>query len=291
MNQFYKKKSFKILIAVVIALLLLLAHTAWRGSFVMSNLFGAVTTPMEKVSAETVRNVGDSVEQAARSNEDLLRENEELKRQINELNQQMADYYQYKQENEQLKNFLDLKSSNPDFTFAYGSVVARDSSDLFYSFRVDKGSLDGVKVHDPVVTEAGLVGWVSSVSAMYCSVTTLLSPESNVAAMDKVSRDTGVLTSDVQLADEGLLRLSYLEKDQSVNKGDMIVTSGIGGNFPKNLLIGRAVEVKSSETDVSLYATVKPYVDMKNVKDVLIITDFAGRGEALLETASEESKS
>ena len=291
MNRFYKKKSFKILLIVVAALLLLLAHTAWRGSFVLSNLFGAVTTPMEKVSAETVRKATDSIEKASKSYEDLLAENEELKQQINELNRQMADYYQYKQENEQLKNFLELKSSNPDYTFAYGSVVARDSSDLFYSFRVDKGSLDGVKVHDPVVTEAGLVGWVSSVSATYCSVTTLLSPESNVAAMDKVSRDTGVLTSDVQLADQGLLRLSYLEKDQTVKKGDMIVTSGIGGNFPKNLLIGRAVEVKSSETDVSLYATVKPYVDIKNVKDVLIITDFAGRGEALPKTSSEENKS
>ena len=72
----------------------------------------------------------------------------------------------------------------------------------------------------------------------------------------------------------------------SVKKGDMIVTSGSGGIFPKNLLIGKAVEVQSSQTDVSLYATVEPYVDVKNVKDVLIITDFAGQGDTLPDSDS-----
>lgn len=288
MNRFYKKKSFKLLVIVVVILMALLAHTAYNGSFVLSNLLGMVTTPMERVSAAAAEGVSDGVERITLSYDELKAENERLKQEINELNGQLADYYQYRQENEQLKNFLDLKQDNPDYRFAYGSVVARDSADLFYRFRVDKGSLAGVKVHDPVITEAGLVGWVSSVSAVYCTVTTVLSPETNVAAYDKVSRDSGVITSDVKLADEGMLRLSYLEEGQTVKKGDMIVTSGIGGNYPKNLRIGKAIEVRSNETDVSLYATVKPYVDIKNVKDVLIITDFAGRGEALEATDSGE---
>lgn len=286
MNQFFKRKSFKILIAVLIALLLLLIHTAYSGSVVLSNLFGVVTTPMQKVSAEVAESAGTAITQASTSYEDLLAENERLKAEINELNRQMSDYYQYKQENEQLKNFLELKSGNPDYKFAYGSVVARDSSDLFYSFRVDKGTIDGVSVNDPVITAEGLVGWVSSVSAMHCNVTTILSPSASISAMDKVNRDSGVITSDITLAEQGLIRLSYLENDHTVKKGDMIVTSGIGGIFPKNLLIGKAVEVKSSSTDVSLYATVEPYVDIKNVNDVLIITEFAGQGELLPETAA-----
>lgn len=286
MNRFYKRKSFKILIAVLIALLLLIIHTAYSGSVVLSNLFGVVTTPMQKVSAEVAESAGTAITQASTSYEDLLAENEQLKAEINELNQQMSDYYQYKQENEQLKNFLELKSANPDYKFAYGSVVARDSSDLFYSFRVDKGTIDGVSVNDPVITAEGLVGWVSSVSAMHCNVTTILSPSASISAMDKVNRDSGVITSDITLAEQGLIRLSYLENDHTVKKGDMIVTSGIGGIFPKNLLIGKAVEVKSSSTDVSLYATVEPYVDIKNVNDVLIITEFAGQGELLPETAA-----
>lgn len=289
MNQFFKKKSFKILIAVLVALLLLIVHTAYNGSFLLSNLFGVVTTPMQKVSATVAAGASDTLDRVGTSYEDLLAENEQLRKQIDEMNQQLSDYYQYKQENEQLKNFLELKSANPDYQFAYGSVIARDSSDFFYSFRVDKGTLDGVAVNDPVVTESGLVGWVSSVSAMHCNVTTILDPSANVAALDKVSRDTGVITSDVTLSDQGLIRLSFLENDNAVKKGDMIVTSGIGGIFPKNLLIGKAVEVKSSETDVSLYATIEPYVDIKNVKDVLIITDFAGQGDVLEESLTTSS--
>jgi rod shape-determining protein MreC len=243
---------------------------------------------MQKVSATVAEGTATAINRATTSYDDLLAENDELRSQINELQQQLSDYYQYKQENEQLKNFLELKSDNPDYQFAYGSVIARDSSDYFYRFRVDKGTLDGVSVNDPVVTEAGLVGWVSSVSAMDCTVTTILSPETNIAALDKVSRDTGVITSEITLADEGLIRLYYLENDNTVQQGDMIVTSGIGGIFPKNLLIGKAVSVQSSETDVSLYATVEPYVDLKNVKDVLIITNFDGQGEVLTDDTTEE---
>ena len=290
MKKFYKRRSFKVLIAVAIALLLLIVHTSFSGSIVLSNLFGAVTTPMQKVSAEIAESAGTAITQASTSYEELLAENEKLKAEINELNKQLSDYYQYKQENEQLKNFLDLKSANPDYKFAYGSVVARDSSDLFYSFRVDKGTMDGVSINDPVITAEGLVGWVTSVSAMHCNVTTILSPSASISAMDKVNRDTGVITSDVSLIDEGLVRLSYLENDHTVKKGDMIVTSGIGGIFPKNLLIGKAVDVKSSSTDVSLYATVEPYVDIKNVSDVLIITEFAGQGEVLPDSTDEAVK-
>lgn len=291
MNRFYKKKSFKVLLVVLGALLLLLAHTAYNGSFLLSNLFGAITTPMQKVSATVANGVSSALDRASTSYDDLVEENQQLRQQVTELTNQLSDYYQYKQENEQLKNFLELKTTNPDFKFAYGSVVSRDSSDLFYSFRVDKGSLDGVKVNDPVVTEEGLVGWVSSASAMYCNVTTILSPNCNISALDKVSRDSGVVTSDAALADQGLVRLSYLENDHNVKEGDMIVTSGIGGIFPKNLLIGEAKEVKSSDTDVSLYVTIEPYVDIKNVKDVVIITDFAGRGEALPETTDTPQSS
>ncbi len=286
MNRFFKKKSFKILIAVLFALLLLAVHTAYNGSFVLSNLFGAITTPMQKVSASVAYSAADALDRTTVSYDELLAENEALRAQVNEMNQMLSDYYQYKQENEQLKNYLELKSENSDFQFVYASVIARDSSDLSYSFRVDKGSLDDVAVNDPVITEAGLVGWVSSVGAAYCNVTTILSLDTNISALDKVSRDSGVVTSEITLADEGLVRLSYLENDHAVSAGDMVVTSGIGGVFPKNLLVGTVEEVKPSATDVSLYATVEPYVDLKNVKDVLIITAFDGQGDVLEDDAS-----
>ncbi len=93
---------------------------------------------------------------------------------------------------------------------------------------------------------------------MYCEVTTILSPDTNISSTDKVNRESGIISSNAQLADQGLIKMGLLEAGTTVQTGDMIVTSGIGGKFPKDLLIGKAVEIKPEENDVSLYATVEP---------------------------------
>lgn len=291
-KEYFQKKSFKILCVVAGALFLLALYTMFTGGgFVLRNLLGFAATPMQRVGAVAANNAANTATNLTRSYDDLLAENQSLKQEINELNQKLVDYYQTRQENELLRNFLELKSEHKDYQLVAGYVVGRDPNDVFGSFRVDQGSLAGVHVNDPVITEAGLVGWVSSVSTMYCNVTTILSADTNISALDKASRDSGVLSSDLALADQGLVRLGFLEADHKVQAGDVVVTSGLGGRFPKDLLIGKAVEIKNSTTDVSLYATVQPFVDVKSVKDVLIITDFQGKGEALSSVTPSSSPS
>ena len=195
------------------------------------------------------------------------------------------------QENAQLKNYLGLKENNPDYQFVSASVINRDPNNLYYTFTLDQGSNAGVKVNDPVITDQGVVGWVSQVSAMYCEVTTILSPDTNISATDKVNRESGTISSNAQLSDQGLIKLGLLEAGTTVQEGDIIVTSGIGGKFPKDLLIGNAVEVKPEENDVSLYATVEPFVDIKTVRDVIIITSFNGQGEVADNTDTNNASS
>ncbi len=282
LKRYLQKKSFKLLCVVAGVLFALAIYTMLTGGgFVLRNLLGFAATPMQRVSAVAANNAANTAANLTRSYDDLLAENQSLRNEVNELNQKLADYYQVRQENDSFRNYLELKREHRDYQLVAGYVVGRDPNDVFCSFRVDQGSLSGVHVNDPVITEAGLVGWVSSVSSMYCNVTTILSADTNLSAQDMVSRDSGVLQSDLALADQGLVRLGLLEADNKIQVGDMIVTSGLGGRFPKGLLIGKALEVKNSTTDVSLYATVQPFVDMKDVKDVLIITDFQGKGEAL----------
>lgn len=126
---------------------------------------------------------------------------------------------------------------------------------------------------------------------MYCEVTTILSPDTNISATDKVNRESGTISSNAQLSDQGLIKLGLLEAGTTVQEGDIIVTSGIGGKFPKDLLIGKAVEVKPEENDVSLYATVEPFVDIKTVRDVIIITSFNGQGEVADNTDTNNASS
>lgn len=281
MKDFFHSNSFKMLIAVIFILFGLMLFTASNGSSIVSNLLGFVSTPMQKVSTVVTNNATTTTQSVVRSNQDLLNENTALKKQVDELNKKLVQYYTYQQENAQLRKFLELKSENQDFKPVSAAVIGRDPNDVFYNFQIDKGTLSGVSVNDPVITEGGVVGWISSVSSSYSRVTTILSPDTKVSAIDKINRDSGVISSSIKLADGGLVKLGYLAANTTVKVGDMIVTNGLGGVYPRDLPIGTVTKVDHEEYDVSLYAEVKPFVDVKNVRDVMVITSFQGQGQTL----------
>lgn len=291
MKDLFHSTGFKILIAVIFVMFGLMLYTASTGSSMAANLLGFLSTPMEKVSTVVTNNAAQTAKSAARSKEDLERENAALKQQIDDLNKKLINYYTYQQENAQLRKFLELKNENPDFKPVSAAVVGRDPNELFYQFTIDQGTAAGISVNDPVVTEAGVVGWISAANSSYSRVTTILSPDTKISAVDKVNRDTGVVGCDLKLADAGMLKLSYLSAGTTVKPGDIIVTSGIGGIYPRNLPVGTVKDVKNAEYDVSLYAEVTPFVDVKTVRDVMVITSFQGQGQALDEKLGSSSPS
>lgn len=279
LKDVFHSRGFKALLGAVFILLGLLIYSAGTGGgSLFSGGLGQVLTPMQKVSTVIVNNAATSVN---RSVDDLEAENAALKKEVDSLRAKLIDYYQVKQENEQYRTFLELKNENKDFTFVSGAVVGRDPNDMFYSFTVDKGSLAGVTLNSPVITDSGVVGWVSSVSSTFCKVTTILSADTNMAALDKVNLESGVVSSNIKLAEQGFVKLGYLTSDTTVKEGDIIVTSGLGGIYPKNLPVGRVTKVGPEEYDVSYSAVLEPFADAKTVRDVFIITDFLGKGEVL----------
>lgn len=285
MKDFFHSKGFKLLIAVVFIMFGLMLYTAGTGNSVVSDLLGFVSAPMQKVSTVVTNNAAVAAQSVTRSNAELLAENSALKKQIEEQNQKLVKYYTFQQENAQLRKFLELKNENKDFKPVSAAVVGRDPNDLFYNFQIDKGTLAGISLNDPVITDGGVIGWVSSVNASYSRVTTLLSADTKISAIDKVNRDSGVISSNIKLADSGLVKLGYLSADTTVKVGDIIVTSGLGGLYPRDLPIGTVTKVDNEAYDVSLYAEVKPFVDVKTVRDVMVITSFEGQGQALAEAA------
>lgn len=291
MKDFFHSKSFKILIAVVFIMLGLMLYTAGTGSSILGNLFGFISSPMQKVSTVVIQNAKAAAEPVTRSNAELIAENSALKKQINELNQKLVQYHTYQQENAQLRKFLELKNENRDFKPVSAAVIGRDPNNLFANFQIDKGTLSGVALNDPVIAEGGVVGYISSVSASYSRVTTLLSPDTKISAIDKVNRDSGVVSCDIKLADSGVVKLGYLAAGTTVKQGDIIVTSGLGGLFPRDLPIGTVTKVDNEPYDVSLYAEVKPFVDVKSIRDVMVITAFEGQGQALGSTSSSSTPS
>lgn len=279
MKDFFHTRSFKVLVASVFVLLGLLLYTNSVGSSITANLLGFLSSPMQKISTGVTTNAAVLADQLTLNANELQAENNALKEEITKLREQLVDYYQIKQENEQFRTVLELKEENRDYQMLPATVIGRDPNDVFYGFSIDQGSLNGVSKNDPVITGDGVVGWVSEVYATSSQVTTLFSPNTKIGAIAKKSRDTGVTGCDITLADEGLIKLAYLTSENKVKAGDIITTTGLSGMYPKDLLIGMVKEVLYEDSGVSQYALVEPFVDIKNVRDVFVLTDFEGKGE------------
>ncbi len=291
MKDAFHSTGSKILAAVMVLMFCLMIATSNSGTTLLGKFLGRITTPMQRISTLVTNNASATAKASGESKEQLLAENKKLKNEVNELNKKLVNYYSYQQENAQLRKFLELKSQNLDFKPVTASVVGRDPANIFGNFVIDEGSQNGVAKNDPVVTEAGVVGWVSDVSHNYSRVTTILSPDTKISAIDKMNRETGVIGCDIESADKNLLKLQYLSAGTKVKAGDLIVTNGIGGIYPHNLIIGTVKGVKHSQYDVSFYADVTPAVSVKDVHDVMVITSFAGQGQALKEALSSPSPS
>lgn len=272
MNDFLHNKNLKVLI-ITLVILIVMSVFSLPDNSVISSAINGFTRGLSQVSAAAAASA-DTV-----SYNDLKTENKKLKQEVAELREQLSDYYDVKTENAKLWNYYDLKKKNPSYSVLPASVIKRDTNDDFYSFSLDIGSSSGVSVNDPVITENGLVGWVCRTDAVTCMVKTILSPDTKAGAIDKVTNDIGIISGSASLCDDNLTMLTKISENNKIKKGDMIVTSGTGGVYPKNLIIGKVKEIKFNLYDTTLYAVVEPYEDIKNITSAAVITDFDGKGK------------
>lgn len=279
LKDFFKTSSFKVLAIAVVVLLGLIIYTATAGGSLLASLLGFVTSPMQSVSTQATGAVTEFVDLDALSRDELKSMIDSLTQENAQLRDQLVDYENTLQENEQLKVQLEITEEEPENTLRAATVIGRDPNDVFYGFSIDQGTLNGVEEGDPVITQSGLVGIVSQAYATTSKVTTLLSEDVKVSAVDSVCGESGVIASDIASASSGLLRLEYLPSDTQAQVGDIITTSGAGSAYPADIIIGRVESVQKSESDISQYAVVRPYEDLTSVQEVFVIIDFPGAGE------------
>lgn len=279
MGDFFKSRKFKVLIALFIMLIALMLRASWTGwlSPAIEQVAGAVVAPFQKLSSTISDGVSGFFRRYARADE-VAQENEALRSEINELRAQLVNYEEYKHENEELRKYLDIeyKEEHPDFEMTPAAVVARDPDSRFYSFTIDKGSLDGVAPYDPVVCADGLVGRVKEVGLTYSKVITILDVEIDVGAYDARTRDIGIVNGSVALAADGRCIMNYLPRESGAAQGDLVVTSG-GNLYPKGLVIGKIARLDNAPGNISLYAEIEPTADIRNLTDVMVITSFNGQ--------------
>ncbi len=278
MRFFFRSRQFKIILTVAAGILALCIITGVVGGAIAphSSVLGTVTAPFVSLAQEISDGVKGIVNTYKSGNE-LMFKNDELETEINELREKLGEYDKAMRENEFYKDYLGIKDENPDFEFTPATLISRDNEDPFKGFVINKGVLNGISEHDPVITDAGVVGYVSEVGLTTSKVATILSTELTLGAIDNRTNDSGIVSGNMELALKNECKMYNLSRSCTVAVGDYVVTSG-EGIFPDDLLIGTITYIGSDEYSSSIYANVSPFVDMSNIKNVMVITDFEGQG-------------
>lgn len=288
MRFFFRSRQFKIILATVLALIALSVVCIVVGGRMspQANILGTLTAPFRTAGDLVSRNVSDFVATFTEGEKALI-ENAELQSEINTLREQLAEYEKVTSENDFYKNYLEIKDEHPDFKFEAATLISRDNQDPYKGFTINKGTVNGIKENDPVITDAGLVGFISEVGFSTSKVATILSPDVILGALDNRTNDSGVLSGSLDLAQKGETKLYNLSRSCNVAVGDFVVTSG-EGIFPAGLLVGTIGTIGSDEYNTSIYAAVKPFVKIDEIRSVMVITEFEGQGGIQIEKAEGE---
>lgn len=278
MRFFFRSRKFKIILAVVAMLIAVSVVFAAIGGKMspQADIAGTITAPFRALATRISDGISNFVGTYTEG-ERLSLENAELESEIAELREKLADYEKISSENKFYKDYLEIKDKNPSFKFEAATLISRDKEDPYKGFVINKGTVNGISANDPVITEAGLIGFVSQAGLTTSKVVTLLSPELSAGALDNRTNDSGVLSGSVELASKGKTRFYNLSRSCNIAVGDYVVTSG-EGIFPSGLLIGTIQTIGSDKYNTSIYAEIRPFVDFESIKGVMVITEFEGQG-------------
>lgn len=155
------------------------------------------------------------------------------------------------------------------------SVASKDPSNWYSTFTINRGSKDGVEKNQAVVnSNRELVGQISRTGDNWAEVITILDSQSAIGATIKRSKEIGIVEGDASLRYSGKCRLGYIARDTDIQTGDFIETSGLGGIFPKGLLIGTVTEIYDENATMSKAAIIEPLADIAKLNEVFVVTDY-----------------
>ena len=266
-----KKQQFVTVLAVLglSACMVLAVHQRWRFPLVNA----VVNTVLLPVNA-VVRQISDGVSSfrdSRRLNATLQEENSRLKQELDSLRSAEYRLKLLETENKELQAMAGYKQQRDELTLLSARVVGVSLGDLHEFFFLDKGSADGVRPDMVVTASEGVVGVVDQAYRHYSRFMLISSNQSRmgVKVLRRESRAVGVLTG--QGPNRSLLQAEYFGRDDDLQPGDMLVTSGIGGKYPAGLFIGTVSRVEADATGLQKLAQIEPAADLSHPDRVYVI--------------------
>jgi rod shape-determining protein MreC len=254
----------------------------------VNNALHSVFRPISITLTEARKTSADLL-QTARDFRTLRQRNNELNLLVERLTVENLQLAEVVTENEQLRSFFEFAQTNPTYDFRGGQIIGRviseGSSPFINTIEIDLGEKHGLKQGMPVVTDRGLVGRIMDVQPYTSEILLINDASSSVNAMTQTSRAPGALRGRVGQSP----LMSLIPPDVEVSVGEIVITSGLGGRFPKGIVIGQIVDILQNDNQAFQQAVVHPTVDLDRLELVMVITSFPPTPEDVTPPTDEEA--
>ena len=276
MKNYLKTNGVRIAVLVLAVALLLGLGAAARGGNVgfLHNATGVLIAPAQKVVSSAV-NFFDSIYGYLYEYDALVAANESLRAQLADAQQSARDGIEASEENERLRQLLDLRAKHTDYVFESAKVVLWSSSNWSHSFTISKGTDAGLELGDPVVTEYNVVvGQITEIGENWATVSTIIDVDMSLGAFVGETGTSGIVLGEYALMKNRQAKLTYMVDGAQIYVGDEVLTSGAGGAFPAGLVIGHITAVQTEAGGQVMYGLVEPECPFESLVQVFVIKDF-----------------
>ena len=264
----FKQKNYVALGAVVVVAIVLLSLPT-RATARLKLAVGSWFLPLFGLAGATQQLPADLADSVLPRRE-LLQQIDALRHENQQLRSQSVQSVAIARENDQLRTLFNWQRQSP-WKLKLANVVMRDPANWWRTVQIDLGTRDGLRENQPIITEVGLVGRVSAVSLTRAQVVLVGDPSCRVSALvENGARDMGVLLAGGTL-DTSLVELTYLASSANLKPGQNVITSGLGGVFPKGIPIGQIVDSRSVEYGLYTEARVKLNANLGSLEQVWVL--------------------
>ena len=269
-------KSFKNKLAVTVVVLsvaflgIIFLSLKGNSNFISSGV-GSVISPLQKIIYKANDKLKGSLDFLINFS-NVKQENQELREKNAELENKLVEYNRMKDENTQLRSMFDYSQDNQNYNYLGCNIAGYSGGNISNGYIIDKGTNDGLKKDMIIITSVGLVGKITKADTNFSIVQTIMNENIAVAAMVESTRQTtGILQGGVNSKNEKLVTLSNIPMDSEIKEGDVILTSGLGGMYPKEIRIGEVISIDIDSVGLMKKALVRPYVDFDKLDGVFVV--------------------
>ena len=276
MRFLFGHKWMALVIIIVAAAVVLSAMSALSPGIAIgsSDWLGGLLKPFQ-TSVGSISNMASSFWTSGRRIAELEAENAALRRHVAEIDEQARLYDQIISENERLRELLGFAQRHSDLSLLPAAVIARDTDNYAKTYTISRGSRHGIEPRMLAVNEMGqIVGTVSEAGVDWATVRTVVDSDFACGAYVFRSRIDGVCKGSFGLMNEEKLTMTGLTPDVDIKVGDEVLTSGVGGMFPRDIVIGEVIALEFDLNGMTATAIISPAAELKRIEQLFIVMSF-----------------